>query len=59
MAAKPDPVGWPWLRTQAATRLLDRLWPEDVAERDQRERNERIVTEQIQEYLDRKEAGQA
>jgi hypothetical protein len=30
-----DPVGWPWLRTRAATRLIDRLWPEEhlIAER--------------------------
>lgn len=40
----------------ATTRLIDRLWPEEVAERDQRERNHQIVTREIQAYLDRKEA---
>lgn len=25
----PDPVGWPWLRTPAATRTVQRLWPDD------------------------------
>ena len=48
-----DPIGWPWLRTPAATRLIDRLWPDETAERERQERNDRIVTQEIQAYLDR------
>jgi hypothetical protein len=57
MDKTPNPIGWPWLRTPAATRLIDRLWPEEIAEREQRERNQQIVTAEIQAYLDRKDAS--
>ncbi len=39
------------------SRPMDQLWPDEVLERAQRERNERIVTSEIQAYLDRREAG--
>lgn len=25
---RADPVGWPWLRTQEATRVICQLWPD-------------------------------
>lgn len=56
---KTDPIGWPWLRTPAATRLIDRLWPEEVAEQLQREQNEAAVTRHVHDMLDRQEADRA
>ena len=59
-------MSWPWLRTPAATRLLDRLHadvvlqpgsityvpPADDVERQQRERNEEIYLQYVRRNLD-------
>ena len=45
-----DPVGWPWLRTPEATRLINRLWPDDEQELEkirQRAINDEIFTRAI------------
>lgn len=43
----------------ATTRFLDQLWPDEVAEREQRERNEAAVKRHINEMLDRRDAEKA
>lgn len=49
-----DPIGWPWLRTQEATRLINQLWPESEDERrdrEQREWHEAIYTDAVRKFF--------
>lgn len=49
-----DPIGWPWLRTQEATRLINQLWPESEDERrdrEQRELHEAIYTDAVRKFF--------
>lgn len=55
---KADPIGWPWLRTPAATRLIDRLWPEEVAEQRRQETNDEVYKRAVANFfgVDRQDA---
>lgn len=54
MSTKPDSVGWPWLRTPAATRLLDRIAEDNRREAEEqriRASNTQILTDHVSAWV--------
>lgn len=47
--------GWPWLRTQEATAVINRLWEEDLEEQRRKQRNDDIYADAIRTWFRRTE----